>query len=106
MTQCDIALKLVVEVMRGVGHAAAEECRRSVQNVVVRSRPLVYRSGINKRLKGRTYLALGLRGAVEFGLLKIAPADHGFDVARSIINRQQGPLGGGILLQQHSRTVA
>src|SRR2546423_1379497 len=102
MYQGNIALKFVIEVVGLIGNAATQEDCRSVQNYVVRLSALVDRGGVDERLKGRTYLALRLSSPVEFRLLKITPADHGFDISGSIVERQQRPLRSRILIKKHS----
>src|SRR5581483_6283793 len=102
MSQCNVALEFVIEIVRRIGHAAAEERRGSIENAVVGLSALIHGGGIDKWLEGRTHLALGLSRPVELGLLKIAPADHGFDVACSIVDCQQSALRSRILLKQHS----
>src|SRR5262249_18792378 len=92
MLQGNIALKLVVEVVRLVGYASAQEDRGSVEYDVIRLRALIDRCRIDKRLKRRSHLALRLCRAIKFGFLKVASSDHGLDVSGSIIERQQGSL--------------
>ena len=48
-------------------------------------------------------LAQRLRSAIEFGLLKIASADHRLDVAGGVIERQQRALYARLLFQRNAR---
>ena len=63
--QSDVALKFVIEIMRSIRNASAEERCRGIQNQVVRLGALVDCGGINKRFERRSHLALCLNCAIE-----------------------------------------
>ena len=65
--------------------------------------PLVDHRRVDVRLEGRADLAQRLRGAIEFRFAEIAAADHRFDSAGGIVDRQQRALRAGVLLQAHAR---
>ena len=69
---------------------------------VVRRGAAIDSGSVDVRLERRSHLAQCLGGAVELGKIEIAPAHHGFDFSRGVINRDQGALHARILFEADS----
>src|SRR5207253_109238 len=75
--QGDEAFKFFVVVVRRVRAGGSFEADRLVENGVVGAGALIDDRSVNVGLERRADLTQGLGGAVEFGVVEVASADHG-----------------------------
>ena len=94
---------IFVIVVRGVRLSAADGGERRIHDGVKRRGTLLDGSGVDVGLEGTADLAVGLRGAIEFGIFKTVAADHGFDFADRVVNGDHGGLRGGLLFELYAR---
>ena len=99
--QGDETLEFVVVVVRRVGLAAADRGEGRVEDGVKGSEALLDRGRIDIDLERAAHLALGLDRAIEFRFAEIVTADHGFDFAGTIVDREQRRLRAGVLFELH-----
>ena len=97
--QRDDALKFFVVVMRRVGAGGGFKADGLVENRVIGTGALIDDRRVDIRLEGRSHLPQGLRGAVEFGFVEIASANHRLDSAGRVVDGEQCSLRSGILFK-------
>ena len=79
--------------------AAADRREWQIDNGIERRRASFQRIGVDVNLERTSDLSDGLRGTIEFGILKTVAADHGFDFPGGIIDGEKRPLRAGLLFE-------